>query len=286
MAEPPTFNADLEQALYRTAMRERRFSAPAAISVVVPALVGGLWLFYSTGEVNKWRERSRAVEQREGELEGRERDAADRVQRAEAGRKEADAQLRAVQEEAKAAKARAQDMERRLAKVREGIGSLWILLTDLSSARSSASRLASSEVVENQITGIPQHAGAKPLARPNSRSTVSSRPTSKSHAFYFYLIDEAQRDSATALTARLESQGFDVAGTGTYPARRLTITEVRYFREQDQVEAARLLALIEEQLGPDSCKLSHVADRDQSLGSPKLQVWLGKPPVTPAAPVR
>ena len=164
MAVPNTPNADLEQALFKANLKEKKLRHRATIAALAPLLVGLVWLVYSYVEVATWQTRAEEIAGHEAESQQREQDSQQRIADADARRAAAEASIQSTQEQEQAAKTRADDMQQRLVKVRDEIGGLGALLTDLNSARAKASKLMASEGVESQLSENPHRARAQPRA--------------------------------------------------------------------------------------------------------------------------
>lgn len=277
MAEQPILNTDLEQAVYRAALREKKLRRQATATILVPILVGGLWLFYSASEVIKWHGHANAVEDREAGIAQRESESRRLVAESEAQRKEWETRANSVAEGEKTAKAAAADIQQRLIKVRDEIGALGLVLTELSSARLKASKLGASEAVESQLVDI-RSTLSRTLGRIEQQIDVALPVAEQRARVFLFIADEEQRQTASRLKVQLETNGFDVAGISKSVGRRVDEHEVRYFRDpQDKAEAARILAILDKQLGESGAKVAFASDPDHASGSKKFQVWLGKP---------
>ena len=120
MAVPNTPNADLEQALFRANLKEKKLRQRATLAAIVPVLIGLLWLIYSYAEVATWQTRAEEIDQQEAGTKQREQESQQRVADADARRAEVEASLQTSQEQEKEAKERAADIQQRLVKVQTG----------------------------------------------------------------------------------------------------------------------------------------------------------------------
>jgi hypothetical protein len=279
MATSTTTNTDLEQALFKAALREKKLRNRAALAIAMPVVCGGIWLLFSAYEVVRWEARSNEIEQREAGVVQREADAKKQIAEADAHRVEAEATAKSSQAHEAAAKQKADDIQKRLIKVRDEIGGLGTLLTDITSARAKASKLMASEALETQLMEIRGGLGHT-LGRIEQAIDTALPASEQKARVYIYIADDSQRDSANALKADLEGNGFDVGAiaknTGT---RKIDSTEIRYFREQqDKADAGRILAIVEKQTGQGGAKMISASDPDFAGGSSKFQVWLAKLP--------
>ncbi|GEM_PF-2191756 len=277
MAEQPTLNTDLEQALYRGTLKEKRLRDRIAISVLGPAVVCCVWLLFSGYEVDTWRKRSREIENRDATIEQNRAEAQRQADAANAGKAESEKHAQEARELEKAAKDHAEDMEQRLVKVREEIGGLGILLTDISTARTMASRLNSSEGVEAQLGGIRGTLGNS-LSRIQKQIDSALAGTEQKARVYLFISDDKQRDIARDLKSQLESSGFEVSGIAKNSTRHVEATEVRYFREpQDKDGASQILAIVEKDPRLGGAKAAYSSDSDYAKVGGNFQVWFGKP---------
>ena len=277
MAVPNTPNADLEQALFKANLKEKRLRHRATLAAIVPVLVGLLWLIYSYVEVATWQTRAEEVGEREKETQQREQDSQQRVADADARRAAVEASVQSAQEQEKEAKDRAADIQQRLVKVRDEIGGLGTLLTDLNSAKSKASKLMASEAVESQLGDIRTALG-RTLGRIEQEIDKALPAEEQKARIYLFVSDETQNAAAKALVPILEGAGFDVAGIAKNATHRTEGTEIRYFRDpQDKADAARIQELVAKQTGQTDCKITRTSDPDNASGSRKFQVWFGKP---------
>jgi aromatic ring-cleaving dioxygenase len=242
----------------------------------VSVIAGGVWLIYSLVEVTTWVSRSNEIRQREAGVEEREAEAKRQIAETNARRAEAEARAQAAQEQETAAKKRTDDIQQRLIAVRDEIGGLGTLLTELSSARAKASKLMASEAVETQLADMRGALG-KTLGRIEQQIDTALPPAENKARIYLFIADEQFRDAASALKKELESSGFDVGSISKNTTRRLDPTEVRYFQEpRDKTEAGRIVAILEK-LGYAGSRSVFSSDPDHASGSKKFQVWLGKP---------
>ena len=277
MAVPNTPNADLEQALFKANLKEKRLRRRATMAVILPLLAGLAWLAYSYRELSTWQwQADEIVAQKAAALE-REQEASQRVEDAEAKLATTEASVKTFQQQEKAATERASDMRQRLVKVRDEIGGLGALLTDLGSAKAKASKLMNSEAVEGQITDV-RAALSKSLARVEQEIDKALPAEEQKARIYIFTSDDAQTALAKELAPILESAGFDVAGVSKNATRRVEESEIRYFREpEDKADATRLQDLFIKQTGQSDCKIIRTSDPDNASGSRKFQIWLGKP---------
>ena len=280
MAALNTPNADLEQALFKANLKEKRLRQRVVMIALVPAAIGALWLAYSSYEVTTWQTRARQIGEREAATQQRENEAHQQVADADAKRIAAEAAEKTAQAAEKAAKARADDMQQRLVKARAEIGGLAPLLAEVSSIKAKASKLMASEAVETDLTEIRTTLG-RTLGRIEQEIDKGLPPAEQKARVYLFYSDDTQRDTAKALVPILEGAGFD-ASLAKNPGRKMDATEIRYFHEaQDKADAARIQALVAAQPGQTDCRLNPTADPDHATGSRKFQVWFGKPPATP-----
>ena len=278
MAEQPILNTDLEQALYKTAQREKKLRRRATLSIVLPIAAGTIWLLYSGSELDRWRSYAQEIERREAMVKEREAAAAKKVAESDLQRSRSETRAKAVAEQERTAKARADNVQQGLVKVRDEIGGLGMLLNELTSARAKASRLMASEAVESQLADI-RSALAKSLGRIEQQIDTALPPSEQKARVFLLISDEDQRAAATLLKTEIEKNGFDVAGIGKSPGRRIDATEVRYFHEpDDKPDAARLQAMVEKQPGQAECQVTYAPDPDRTAGARKFQIWL-KPTV-------
>ena len=276
MAVPNTPNADLEQALFRANLKEKKLRQRATLAALVPVLLGLLWLIYSYVEVATWQTRADEIAAQEDGTKQREQESQQRVADADARRATVEASLQTSQEQEKEAKERAADIQQRLVKVRDEIGGLGTLLTDLNSARAKASKLMASEAVESQLSEIRTSLG-RTVGRIEQEIDKALPAEEQKARIYLFVSDETQTAAAKALVPVLEAAGFDVAGITKSAAHRAENTEIRYFREsQDKSEAVRIQEIVAKQTGQTDCKISRTSDPDNASGSRKFQVWFGK----------
>lgn len=277
MAVPNTPNADLEQALFKANLKEKRLRRRATMAVILPLLAGLAWLIYSYRELAIWQSHADEIATHETKTREREQEAAQRVSDAEAKLATTEASVRTFQQQEKAASERATEIRQRLVKVRDEIGSLGALLTDLSSAKAKASKLMNSEAVESQITEVRGALG-KSLARVEQEIDKALPAEEQKARIYLFISDESQSTMAKELAAALEGAGFDVAGTSKNSTRRVEDSEIRYFRDpEDKADATRIQDLFIKQTGQSDAKIIRTSDAENASGSRKFQIWLGKP---------
>ncbi len=277
MADQPTLNTDLEQSLYKTALREKTLRKRATMAILLPILAGGAWLLYSTLEIDQWRSYAQEIERREALVQKREAEAAKRVTDAEAHRKTAETRANTIEEQERVEKTRADNIQQGLVKVRDEIGAVGMLLTELSSARAKASKLMASEAVESQLADV-RSALAKSLGRIEQVIDGALPPSEQKPRVFVFIPDEQQRATAVQLKADLEKNGFDVAGIAKSAGHKSDVTEVRYFREPaDKADGARIAAMVQKQPGQSDCRISYSSDPDQVAGARKFHVWLKAP---------
>jgi hypothetical protein len=278
MAASPTPNPDLEQSIFKTTLRETRLRQRAKLIAIVPIAIGAIWLLFSIFEIAAWQAHSREVEQREAEIQKRETEARQQVVFADEQRVAAEARAKMAQEQEKIAKDRTEDIENRLVGVRDEIGVLGTLLTDISSARFKASRLGASEPVEAQLVDIRKSLAGS-LAKIEEAVDKGLPPEEQKSRVYLYLADDSQKAMAKELTASLEGAGYDVAAVETNRDRKVESTEVRYFHEPgDKTEAGKIQDIVEKHTGPSSAKLDYTKDSDFATGTRKFHVWFAKTP--------
>ena len=277
MPEQPTLNTDLEQALYRAALKEKKLRDRVLLSVLLPAAVCGIWLIFSAYEVDTWRKRSSDIEQRDVSIEQRRAEAQRAADDAASRQSEADKHAQDANEQEKAAKDHSDDIEQRLVKVREEIGGLGILLAEISSARMKASHLNASEAVESDLGGIRTTLGNS-LSRIQQDIDSALQASDQKARVYLFITDDKQRDLANSLKSELESGGFDVAGIAKNSSRHIEATEVRYFREpQDKPGASAILAILAKDPRLAGAKAAYSSDSDYAKVGGNYQVWFGKP---------
>lgn len=274
-----TPNADLEQSLFRANLKETRLRHRAFLAFLLPAVIGAAWLIYSLIVVTHWEAESRAVAVREAELAKREAEWKQAVADADARRTTAEGSVAGAQEKQKAAEERAEDIEQRLVKAREEIGTLAPLLSEISAIKTKASKLGSSEPVETHLTEVRAALG-RTLGRIEGEIDKGLPISEQKARVQLLITDEAQRSVARSLEPLLEAAGFDVVGVTRSTIKRAdTNTEVRYFREpSDRGEATRIQEIIQKQPGQGEARIARSSDPDQTTGSRKFQVWIGKPP--------
>ncbi|MEA3212573.1 MAG: hypothetical protein QOE70_5630 [Chthoniobacter sp.] len=280
MSPPPVSNTDLEQALFKATLKEKRLHRNATLALLVPVIAGGVWLAYSIREVTSWVTRSQQIQQREASVLEREGAAQRQVAETNAQRAEAEARAHTAQEAEAAAKKRADDIEQGLVKVRDEIGGLGTFLTELGSARAKASKLMASEAVEGQL-GEMRTTLSRTLARIDKQIDAALPQEEQKARVYLFIADEQLREAAGALKTQLESSGFDVGSISKSTGRRIEATEVRYFQEtRDKADAARIVAILEK-LGQTGSRSVYASDPDQASGRRKFQVWVSKPASSP-----
>ena len=276
MAVPNTPNADLEQALFKANLKEKKLRRRAMVAAFVPLLAGLVWLVFSYMELITLQTRAEEIASQEAKIEQREKDSQQRVADADAKLAASEASVQATQQQEKTATERADDMRQRLVKVRDEIGGLGALLTDLNSAKGKASKLMNSEAVESQLSDIRSALG-RSLGRVEAEIDKALPPEEQKARIYLFVSDESQLAMAKALAPVLEGAGFDVAATARNSSHRGENTEIRYFREpQDKADATRILEIVAKQTGQTDCKIARTSDPDNASGSRKFQVWFGK----------
>jgi F0F1-type ATP synthase membrane subunit b/b' len=274
-----TPNADLEQSLFRANLKETRLRHRAFLAFLLPVVIGAAWLVYSLVVVTHWEAESRAVAVREAEIAKRETDWKQAVADADERRATAENSVAGAQEKQKAAEERAADIAHRLVKSREEIGTLNLLLSEISSAKLKASKLGASELVETHLTEIRTALG-RTIGRIEGEIDKGLPPAEQKTRVQLLITDDSQRSIAKALEPVIEAAGFDVIGVTRSTVKRAeTGTEIRYFREpSDRGEATRLQELIQKQAGQGEARIARGSDPDQTTGARKFQVWIGKPP--------
>ncbi len=286
MPAPNTPNADLEQSLFRANLKETRLRHRAFLAFLLPAVIGAAWLIYSLVMVTHWEAESQAVATKEAEMARREGEWKQAVADAEARRNTAEGSVAEAQEKQKAAEERAGDIAQRLVKVRQEIGPLSLLLSEITSAKAKASKLSASEPVETQLTEVRTALG-KTIGRIEQEIDKGLPPEEQKARVYLVITDDAQRSIAKSLEPVLEGAGYDVVGITKSAVKRNDGTEIRYFREPaDRGEATKLQELIQRQAGQGEAKIAKGSDPDQATGSKKFQVWIGKPPAVATGPVK
>jgi hypothetical protein len=184
-----------------------------------------------------------------------------------------------AQEKQKAAEDRAADIEQRLVKTRQEIGGLGLLLSEISAVKTKASKLGASEPVETHLSEIRATLG-KTIGRIEGEIDKGLPPAEQKIRVQLLITDDAQRSIAKSLEPVIEAAGFDVVGITKSSVKRTdSNTEIRYFREpSDRGEATRLQEIIQKQPGLSEARLARGNDPDQTTGSRKFQLWIGKPP--------
>ena len=277
MAVPNTPNADLEQALFKANQKEKRLRRRATFAALLPLVAGFAWLGYSFLELTTWQSRGDEIAAKETETQQREKAAQERVAAAEVKLATTEGSVQAFQQQEKAASERATDIRQRLVKVREEIGGLGALLTDLNAAKAKASKLMASEAVESQLTDI-RTALSRSLARVEQEIDQGLPAEEQKARIYIFIPDESQSAAAKELVPVLEGAGFDVASISKNTTRRVEESEVRYFRDpQDKADATRIQDLFVKQTGHSDCKIIRTSDPENAAGSRKFQVWFAKP---------
>ena len=280
MAVPNTPNADLEQALFKANLKEKKLRRRAMMAALVPFLAGLAWLIYSFMELTTLQTHADAVESHEAETVQREQDAQKRVTEIETKLAASEARVQTIQQQQKAATQAADEVRQRLVKVRDEIGGLGALLTDLNAVKMKASKLMNSEDVESQITKI-RSGFSSSLARVEQEIDKALPAEEQKARIYIFIADDSQAAMAKQLAPVLEAAGFDVAGVAKNPAHKTEATEIRYFHDpEDRQEATKIQDLLIKQTGQSDCKTIRTSDPDNASGSRKFQIWLGK---TPAA---
>ncbi len=275
MSQPNLPNADFDQSFSKASLREKKLRQSATFALVVPAVVGALWLIYSVSQVTTWVSRSHEIRQREAAVEQREKDAKRHVAEADQHRAEAEALAHTSQQKAAAAQQHADDVEQRLVKVRSEIGALGTLIPDFNSARAKAAKLMASEALETQLMEMRAAVG-RTLGRMEQQIDTALPEAEQKTRVYIFLADESERDKAAALKTKLESARFDVPAVTKNTSRRIDGVEVRFFREQDKADAAQLAGLVDEQLALSGDKPIYTSDSDFAAGGKKFQVWIGR----------
>ncbi len=277
MAVPNTPNADLEQALFKANLKEKKLRRRATFAALVPIVAGLAWLVYSLLEVTGLQAHVDEIAGREAGTQQREQEAQQRVAEADAQRAAVEASVQSAQAQEKAATERAGEMRQRLVKVRDEIGGLGALLTDLNSAKAKASKLMNSEPIETQLGEIRAALG-RAIGRAEQEIDKALPPEEQKPLVYLFISDESQNAAASALVPILQSAGFDVAPLAKNPGHRVDGTEIRYFHEpQDKADAARVQELVTKQTGQTDSKIIRTSDPDSAGGRRKFQVWFGKP---------
>jgi len=271
MAVPNTPNADLEQALFKANLKEKKLRRRATMAALVPFVLGLVWLVFSYSELSTLQGQAEEVADHETQTQQREKEAQKRVDAAEAKLATTEATVQTIQQQEKAATERADDIRQRLG----------ALLTDLNSVKGKASKLMNSEPVESQLSDIRTALG-RSLARVEQEIDKALPAEEQKARVYIFISEDSQNTMAKELVPIFESAGFDVAGIAKNTTRRIEDSEIRYFHEpQDKADAARLQELFVKQTGQTDCKIARTSDPDNAGGSRKFQVWVGKP--APAA---
>jgi hypothetical protein len=273
-----TPNADLEQSLFRANLKETRLRHRAFLAFLLPVLLGAAWLVYSLVIVTHWEAQSQAVMAREAEIVKRETEWKQAVADADARRATAEGSVAGAQEKQEAAEKRAADIEQRLVMTRREIGTLNLLLSEISAVKTKASKLGASEPVETHLTEIRTALG-RAIGRVEGEIDKGLPPVEQKPRVQLLITDEGQRSIAKALEPVIEAAGFDVVGITRSTVKRGDGTEIRYFRDPvDRGEGTRLQEIIQRQPGQSEAKLARGTDSDQTTGAKKFQVWIGKPP--------
>jgi hypothetical protein len=274
-----TPNADLEQSLFRANLKETRLRHRAFLAFLLPAVIGAAWLCYSLIVVTRWEAESRAVAVREAGIAKRETEWKQAVADADARRTAAENSVAEAAWKQKAAEERTADIEQRLIKSREEVGTLNLLLSEISAAKGKASKLAASEPVETHLTEIRTALG-RAIGRIEGEIDKSLPPAEQKTRVQLLITEDSQRSVAKALEPIIEAAGFDVVGVTRSSVKRTeSNTEIRYFREpSDRGEATRLQEIIQKQSGQGEARIARSTDPDQTTGARKFQVWIGKPP--------
>lgn len=276
MAELPTLNTDLEQALFKAALREKQLRLRATLCLIIPIVVGGLWLLYSASEVNAWRSQIQGIREHEAMLEQRGMDAKNLIADADGQRNKAQARVQALEAQLKAAQLQAEDVQQHVIKARDETAAVGVLLNDINSARAKATKLMNSEPIETQLSEI-RTSLARSLARIEQQTNAALPANELKSNVYIFYPDDRQRSVANQLKAALESSSFNVAGVAKNSARKVDSTEIRYFRQsEDKADALRLEDVLEKQFNLLGTKIIYTADSDH-LGARKYQIWLAKP---------
>ena len=282
MAVPNTPNADLEQALFKANLKEKKVRRRATLATLLPIIAGFVWLLYSLFEVTTWQVRADDIAAHEAGVLRREQEAQQRVAEADAARAAAEASVQGSRQREKAATESAADMRQRLVKVRDEIGGLGGLLTDLNSAKAKASKLNASEAVEEQISSVRSKLGQS-LARVEQAIDKALPVEEQKARIYIFIAEDSQNAVAKDLVPVLEQAGFDVAGIAKNATYHGDGAEIRYFHDpKDKPDATRILELVAKQTGQKDSKIVRTSDPDNATGSRKFQVWLGRPTVPPA----
>lgn len=277
MAVPNTPNADLEQALFKANLKEKKLRRRATMAVILPLLAGLAWLTYSYRELSTWQSQADEIVAQKTAADEREKQANQRVADVEAKLATVEASVQTFQQQEKAATERANDIRQRLIKVRDEIGTLGTLLTDLNSAKAKASKLMNSEPVESQITEV-RTALSRSLGRVDQEIDKALPVEEQKARIYIFISDESQGAMAKELVPLLEAAGFDVAGISKNSGRRMEESEIRYFREpQDKADATRIQDIFIKHTGQSDCKIIRTTDPENASGSQKYQIWIGKP---------
>ncbi|MCE9608706.1 MAG: hypothetical protein K8R23_00605 [Chthoniobacter sp.] len=276
MAAQSTPNADLEQSLFKANLKEMKLRQRVVLIALVPAAVGALWLLFSLYKVTTLQNHAREVAVREAQTEGREKDALRQVAEANAKRDAAEKRAETSLAQEKAAKESAADAQRRLIKARAEIGSLALILSDITSTKVKAAKLNNSEGVETDLSEMRTTLG-RTLGRIEQEIDKGLPEAERKPRVFLFFSDDAQRETAKSLIPVLTAAGFD-ATLGKSPGRRTDATEIRYFHDmRDKAEANKLLGLIITQPGLADCRLNSATDPDHATGTRKYQVWFGKP---------
>ena len=273
-------NADLEQSLFKANLKELKLRQRVTLIALLPAAVGVLWLLFSIYEVTTLQTRAREVARHESDMQQRESAAHQQIADADAKRAAAETRAGTALTQEAAAKAAADDAQRRLIKARAEIGNLAPLLSDISSTKVKAAKLNNSEGVETDLTEMRTSLG-RAIGRIEQEIDKGLPEIERKPRVYLFVSDDAQRDTAKALLPVLASAGFD-AVLAKSPGRRTDTTEIRYFHDpRDKAEAVRLQALIAIQSSLSDCRLNPATDPDLANGSRKFQLWFGKPAAAP-----
>ncbi len=239
MAVQPTLNSDLEQAIYRAALKEKRLRRKALLSVFLPVLAGLAWLGFSGYQVDTWRKRAVDIQKEGQQVAEQQQDAKNHAAAADSAKISAEARADAALLQRKAAKQQADDLRQRLVKVRQEVGGLGVLLAGLNSARAKAAKLNASEAVESQLVDI-RGALATTLSRVQTQIDEALSADEITAHIYIFIGEERQRDAAVETKAQIEGAGLGTATIAKNGSRKVDSTEVCYFRDpQDKEEAAQ-----------------------------------------------
>lgn len=271
-------NTELEQALYTASQREQTMRSRSTLAILVPLLIGGIWLAYSGYQVSALQARTRQLEQRAAEQN--ERDAAVRAAAAqtEANLANARSQSASFESAEKSARDKVAGLQAALVKLRSEVDALETVIGELNSLRSKVSLMNNSYAAEVQIAGIRSDL-TKGFANIGKQIDAALPDVDRKPWVHLVMTDDALKDAARQLKTELEASGFEVGAVTKNTTRRLESTDVRFRHSKDKSEALRIQEILEKKLGVTDTKVTFSEDSSGS-GAGKFQVWLKKPAAT------